>query len=68
MECSGVHRGHRIFVGGGPLDGHVDHLVYATQGDYPLQWRYPSGALYERMPGEVTESMDVRYHLITLTS
>jgi len=41
------HPGHRRFVGG-PLDGHVDHLVSVTWSDYPLGFTYPSGARYER--------------------
>lgn len=40
-------RGHRKFDGG-PLDGHVDHLVLTTPSDFPLTYRYPDGAFYER--------------------
>jgi len=33
MDCS-KHKGHKRYVGG-PRDGEVDHLVFATPSDYP---------------------------------
>lgn len=42
-------KGHRIFIGG-PLDGHVDHMICTTESDFPLFWQYPArdDAFYER--------------------
>lgn len=34
MSDCAKHRGHRRYVGG-PMDGHVDHLVHAAPSDYP---------------------------------
>jgi hypothetical protein len=45
----GAHKGHRLFVGG-PLDGHVDHMVCSTPSDFPSGFTYPSlgHAMYMR--------------------
>lgn len=45
--CPKACRGHRRFVGGF-LDGHVDHMACVTPSDFPMFWRYPNGASYER--------------------
>lgn len=34
LGCRNPHKGHRHFHGG-IRDGEVDHMVYATEGDFP---------------------------------
>lgn len=49
MSACPEHKGHRRYVGG-PLDGEVDHLVYAHASDFPMFCTYPmrDNAMYER--------------------